>query len=186
MNELHELSERIYQWSLKNFGKSSDLRGSALIEHLHEEVNELSEAIKAHDPVSTGYQAADVLILLLDLCRRYGMTTKELIDYAGKKMDKNENAIWSGPDELGRYHRFELSDINLSDELGFKSVDEFNKLKAEFNQISEFLQADINQSVKRGTHYGGVNIEKLFPSFYALTEKINNVTKPKSHASDPK
>lgn len=109
---IQELQDKAYETANHLFGTGRN--GIPQMHHLKEECDEVIEAITIHNknqnlPVIeikgtkdvVGMEYADCLLLLLDSAANFGFNTKELIEYANRKLEINKKRNWGKPDENG-------------------------------------------------------------------------------------
>ncbi len=90
-NRLHQLASTVEEWSCKTFGPASTRGPQGPTAHLIKEANELT-----NDPYDIK-EAADILILLLDLNWRAGRNVEQLLVAANNKMKDNQKRQWQKP-----------------------------------------------------------------------------------------
>ncbi len=90
-NRLHQLASTVEEWSRKTFGPATARGPQGPTAHLIKEANEL-----AADPYDIK-EAADLLILLIDLNWRAGRTIEQLLIAAINKMKENQKRQWQKP-----------------------------------------------------------------------------------------
>ena len=93
MSNFLNLAKYQAEWADKTFGPSRDALGP--LRHLGKEVSETIEAIRNGEPsVEIEMEFADLLILILDASRRWGLSPEELVKAAHLKMRINESRTW--------------------------------------------------------------------------------------------
>lgn len=114
MINIQKLQDEISQWSNETFG--SEHRRLPIAKHLKEEAEEVVEVITkisagnlntdeyANLEVEAKYQAADCLILIMDLLSKFGFTMEEAFIAVKDKMEINKIREWETPNEEGICH----------------------------------------------------------------------------------
>ncbi len=89
--DFEELAQGWSLWSLQAFPKAD---AYACANKLKEEVRELREAIALEGQEEVREEAADVLLCLLNITARQGITPAQLLQAAEAKMAKNKKRRW--------------------------------------------------------------------------------------------
>jgi NTP pyrophosphatase (non-canonical NTP hydrolase) len=98
---LQKLMYDISEWSDATFGNGQ--RNPAIAHHLKKEVEELITELSQpkSDIDKTTMEFADCFMLLLDSAHHYGLSAKDLIELAYKKLEINKARKWGKPDKNG-------------------------------------------------------------------------------------
>ncbi len=114
MKTIQSLMDDIYEWSQEAFGKEQ--RSVPILHHLSKEVKELIEAIshfQKNNTIKLPYnescknltdvkeEYADCFMLILDSASNFGLSAKDLIVEAYKKLEINKGRKWGSPDDNG-------------------------------------------------------------------------------------
>lgn len=96
------IQRKIGDWSRRTFPNSTV---NSTMRHLWKEVAELDQAIDGKKNENICEEAADVFILLVQLCNRAGIDLEASVR---EKHEENLNRQWGAPDEYGVvYHKKE-------------------------------------------------------------------------------
>ena len=109
--ELQKLMDDIAEWSDKTFGSDLYNRTIPILEHLKKEVSETIESVKidyaqdkyrANDvSLAAIFEYADMLMLILDSARCYGIKASDLIEYTRIKLEANKKRKCGNPNKEG-------------------------------------------------------------------------------------
>jgi hypothetical protein len=95
-DSLNELWESQSEWSQKTFGSDSERGPIGALKHLEKEAR---EAYEAYSIASGNYheELADCFLLLIDACRRSGLSIQGLVSIAQTKHEINKERKWQKP-----------------------------------------------------------------------------------------
>ena len=102
--DLDALQNAVGTWAGKTFPHATP---AIIVEHLRDELDELSIAVLDADKPSIAEEAADILLILLHLCHRGGFS---LIGEAQKKFAVCQRRRWSEPDARGVVRHIDEAD----------------------------------------------------------------------------
>ena len=93
---LNDLCDSQSEWSQKTFGSDSERGPIGALKHLEMEAK---EAYEAYSIASGNYheELADCFLLLIDACRRSGLSIQGLVSTARAKHEINKKRKWQKP-----------------------------------------------------------------------------------------
>jgi NTP pyrophosphatase (non-canonical NTP hydrolase) len=94
-HSIHDFQKMIGDWSRKTFPASTV---DSTMRHLWKEIKELDDAVDKGDAQGTSEEAADLFILLIQLCNRAGISLEAAVRM---KHEENLRRVWDAPDEHG-------------------------------------------------------------------------------------
>lgn len=97
---LEDLADDQSEWSQATFGTDAERGPIGAIKHLRLETDEAIESLRANEHRrnnDTDEEFADMMLLLLDAARRYGLTPMELLRVSHRKLQVNKSRKWPKP-----------------------------------------------------------------------------------------